>query len=119
MRNNKYCYYHQGGRPTAVKLTGHGKRARFTLPILKDAQSVQFFLAQVIHQLMDKNIDAKTARCMLYSLQIASTNFEKLKGETPKPCEVLRDLSREPKRGRSGLQPKPLSSVPLWLRGGF
>jgi len=92
LRNKIHCYYHDRWRPTVVNLSEPGKRAHFTIPILEDAHSIQFAIAQVIHQLMDKTIDTKTAGLMLYALQIASSNLRQLAAETPQPSQVVVDL---------------------------
>ena len=94
LRNKNYCYYHQNWRPVVVNLSEEGKRAHFTLPILEDAHSIQFSIAQVMHQLMDKTIDSKTAGLMLYALQIASANLRQLNAETPQPSQVVTDLDK-------------------------
>ena len=94
LRNKTYCYYHQHWRPVVVNLSEEGKRANFTLPILEDAHSIQFSIAQVMHQLMDKTIDSKTAGLMLYALQIASANLRQLNAETPQPSQVVTDLDK-------------------------
>ena len=92
LRHKNFCYYHQRWRPIVVNLSEPGKKAHFTLPILEDAHSIQFSIAQVMHQLMDKTIDAKTAGLMLYALQIASSNLRQLTAETPRPSQVVVDL---------------------------
>jgi hypothetical protein len=91
-RNKNYCYYHQRWRPVDINLSQPGKRATFTIPILEDAHSIQLSIAQVMHQLMDKTIDSKTAGLMLYALQIASANLKQLNAETPQPSQVVTDL---------------------------
>ena len=94
MRSRNHCYYHQHWRPAIVNLNQPGKRAHFTLPILEDAHSIQFAITQVMHQLMEKTIDAKTAGLMLYGLQIASSNLRQLNAETPQPSQVVVDLDQ-------------------------
>lgn len=94
LRNKNYCYYHHRWRPIVVNLSESGKKAHFTLPILEDAHSIQFSITQVMHQLMDKTIDAKTAGLMLYALQIASSNLRQLNAETPRPSQVVVDLDQ-------------------------
>jgi hypothetical protein len=93
-RNKNYCYYHQRWRPVDINLSQPGKRAVFTIPILEDAHSIQLSIAQVMHQLMDKTIDAKTAGLMLYALQIASANLRQLNAETPQPSQVVTDFDK-------------------------
>jgi len=93
-RNKNYCYYHQRWRPVDINLSQPGKRASFNIPILEDAHSIQLSIAQVMHQLMDKTIDAKTAGLMLYALQIASANLRQLNAETPQPSQVVTDLDQ-------------------------
>ena len=92
LRNKTYCYYHQNWRPVVVNLSEAGEPANFTLPILEDAHSIQFSIAQVMHQLMDKTIDSKTAGLMLYALQIASANLRQLNAEMPQPSQVVIDI---------------------------
>jgi hypothetical protein len=91
MRNRNFCYYHLHWRPAVVNLCQPGKKAHFTLPILEDAHSIQFAITQVMHQLIDKTIDAKTAGLMFYGLQIASSNLRQLNAETPQPSQVVVD----------------------------
>ena len=94
LRNKIHCYYHDRWRPTVVNLSEPGKRAHFTIPILEDAHSIQFAIPQVMHQLIDKTIDTKTAGLMLYALQIASSNLRQLNAETPQPSQVVVDLDK-------------------------
>jgi len=92
MRNRNHCYYHQHWRPAVVNLCQPGKKAHFTLPILEDAHSIQFAITQIMHLLMEKTIDTKSAGLMLYALQIASSNLKQLNAETPRPSQVVTDL---------------------------
>ena len=94
MRNRNHCYYHQQWRPVVVNPCQPGKTAHFTLPILEDAHSIQFAITQVMHQLMEKTIDAKTAGLMLYALQIASSNLKQLNAEAPQPSQVVVDYDQ-------------------------
>jgi hypothetical protein len=60
------------------------------LPTLEDANSVQLGLAGVMRQLVERQIDHKTAALLLYALQTASANLKWTAFE-PEPTLVVID----------------------------
>jgi hypothetical protein len=81
VRHYRFCYHHKRQREQLLELNAdrarNGRKAVFNMPILEDANSIQFALAQVIRLLAVGQISHKTASLMLYSLQIATTNLQK------------------------------------------
>jgi hypothetical protein len=77
LRDQPYCYFHaichrQG--KDAVRYLEELEAAM--LPTLEDANSVQLGLAGVMRQLVERQIDHKTAALLLYALQTASANLK-------------------------------------------
>ncbi|MFZ0814910.1 MAG: hypothetical protein WAM78_05295 [Candidatus Sulfotelmatobacter sp.] len=79
MRHHRYCYNHKRQHEQLLALNADQARNShnppFTLPLLKDASSIQVALTQVMRLLAAGKIERKTASLMLYALQIASTNL--------------------------------------------
>ena len=87
MRHARFCYFHKRQREQRIALEAdharNSRNARFTLPPLEDANSIQVSLTKIMRLLAAGQIETKTASLMLYSLQLATTNlqnttFEKL-----------------------------------------
>ncbi|MGA8763361.1 MAG: hypothetical protein WB562_10895 [Candidatus Sulfotelmatobacter sp.] len=66
-------------------------QARFEVPILEDANSVQVALMQVMESLAWGRMDHKTAGLMLYALQTASINLRKTDFEVADATDVVID----------------------------
>ena len=79
MRGGRFCYHHkrQHEQRNAVKAerVRHSRKPRFTLPVLEDSDSIQLSLTQVMRMLAAGQLDRETAKLMLYSLQIATSNL--------------------------------------------
>ena len=82
LRGHSYCYYHheQGARER--------RRRRYTSPdqdlgldfgALDTPESIQINIAEVMYALIDKRIDQRTARTLLYALQLALQNLKHLR----------------------------------------
>jgi hypothetical protein len=91
LREEKYCYFHaichRKGKE-AIKYLDELEKAM--LPTLEDANSIQLGLAGVIRQLVNREINPKTAALLLYALQTASANLKYTSFE-PEPTRVVID----------------------------
>ncbi len=105
LQTRRFCYYHQAWRPGLVNLGEQEKPLLFVVPVLEDAHSIQFALAQTMQRLLAQVIDPKTAGLMFYGLQIASSNLKQMKPEIPQPDDVVENLDaiHQPQ-----LEPPPL-----------
>ncbi|MFB3917739.1 MAG: hypothetical protein ACE14M_13485 [Terriglobales bacterium] len=80
LRGKKACFYHHqlqlrfARRARARRRNGKG----LSLPILEDAASIQAALMQTINAILDDTIDRKTGALVLYGLQTASSNLNKI-----------------------------------------
>ncbi len=74
LRSKNFCYFHNRIRY---------QRPDYDIPVLEDANSVQFAVMEVVRGLMEDQIDAKKAALVLYGLQIASINLKHVSFE---PC---------------------------------
>ncbi len=92
LQTRRFCYYHQAWRPGLVNLGEQEKPLLFVVPVLEDAHSIQFALAQTMQRLLAQVIDPKTAGLMFYGLQIASSNLKQMKPEIPQPDDVVENL---------------------------
>jgi hypothetical protein len=66
------CRFHQAVAPS---------RREFILPIVEDAASLQLALNRVMRALADDLLSYKKASLLLYALQIATSNFKRLRQE--------------------------------------
>jgi len=66
------CRFHQAVAPS---------RREFILPIVEDAASLQLALNRVMRALADDVLTYKKASLLLYALQIAASNFKRLREE--------------------------------------
>ena len=92
LHTRRFCYYHQAWRPGLVNLGEQETPLLFVVPVLEDAHSIQFALAQTMQRLLAQAIDPKTAGLMFYGLQIASSNLKQMKPEIPQSGEVVENL---------------------------
>jgi hypothetical protein len=90
-RDQKFCYFHNccGTVQVDISISAAYPATPFFLPILEDAASIQYTIAQVCEHLLHHRFDAKNAGVMLYAMQIASSNLRRLHEDTS------RDMSRE------------------------
>ena len=66
-------------------------QARFVVPLLEDANSVQMALMQVMQLLATGQMEHKTAALMLYALQTASCNLRNTDFEVHRVTDVVID----------------------------
>lgn len=83
LRGARLCYFHSRIRRPST---------RNRLPILEDGNAVQCALIQVVRGILDKSIDRQTAGLLLYALQTAHANLNKVNFQ-PLAWDVVRDLS--------------------------
>ncbi len=74
LRSKNFCYFHNRIRY---------QRPDYDIPVLEDANSVQFAVMEVVRGLMEDQLDPKKAALVLYGLQIASINLKHVSFE---PC---------------------------------
>jgi hypothetical protein len=91
LRARRYCFFHDKIRREQAKIAASAPAARFTLPLLEDANSVQVALMNVIQMLGSGTIDHKTAGLMLYALQTASNNLRNVDFEADDVTDVVID----------------------------
>lgn len=81
LRDQKFCYFHNRCSPVQIDVSTSAAfpACPFFLPVLEDAASVQWGVAQVCEHLLHRRLDTKKAGVLLYALQIASSNLARLK----------------------------------------
>lgn len=97
LRNKKFCFYHEQAFPMIVECYSEGKYStgEIVMPAFEDAHSIQTVVRQVVQLLLQKRIERKTARLLLYGLQIASSNLKRIELEKPQPEQVVTDVEKE------------------------
>src|SRR5581483_11361629 len=91
LRDQKYCYFHNQWREARINLFSRQHlRGSITFPVLEDANSIQISLMQIMHLIAAGQIDSKSAGLLLYALQTASNNLNRLSFE-PYPPKVVID----------------------------
>ncbi len=83
LRNSSYCYFHTCAHELA-KPAARPQKLPFKLPLLEDRSAIQLALIQILDALLAGGIEAKQASLMLYGLQIASQNVERVDPILPK-----------------------------------
>jgi hypothetical protein len=81
LRGKCYCYFHYRYHHLGaygVKARGHRNPCSALFPVLEDANSIQAAVMQVVRLILAKEIDNKEAGLLLYALQIASSNLNRL-----------------------------------------
>lgn len=91
LRRRRFCFFHDKIRCEQAKIRATAPTARFALPLLEDANSVQVALMHVIQMLGSGTIDHKTAGLMLYALQTASNNLRSVDFEADEVTNVVID----------------------------
>ena len=64
LRRNRFCFFHKRFHDESIRLAADCARrspAKFVLPLLEDANSIQIALMQVMRLLVSRQIDHKTA----------------------------------------------------------
>jgi energy-converting hydrogenase A subunit M len=94
-REKKRCYQHLRVRPERVKVRGgDGKTSEIVVPLLEDAHSIQMMVRQAMVLMLRGRIEGEMAGRLLYALQIASANLERMREEAPRPVQVVVDVER-------------------------
>lgn len=91
LRRRRFCFFHDKIRREQARVAATAPEARFTFPLLEDANSVQVALMNVIQMLGAGTIDHKTAGLMLYALQTASYNLRHVAFEADDVTDVVID----------------------------
>lgn len=80
LRDQKFCRFHDycGMVKVDVSVSAAFPATPFYLPVLEDAASIQYTINQVCEHLLHHRLDAKKAGVMLYAMQIASSNLDRL-----------------------------------------
>jgi hypothetical protein len=83
LRDQKLCRFHKFCTPVTVDVSTSAQfpAAPFFLPVLEDASSIQLTIAQVCEHMLFRRLDSKQAGVLLYALQVASSNLDRLKEE--------------------------------------
>ena len=83
LRDQKLCRFHKFCTPVTVDVSTSAQfpAAPFFLPVLEDASSIQLTIAQVCEHMLFHRLDSKQAGVLLYALQVASSNLDRLKEE--------------------------------------
>jgi hypothetical protein len=87
LREKPFCYYHNRARKLHVAPV---------VPILEDANALQFALSEVLQAIQDDQIDLKKAAAMVYTLQVAAYNLKNgVNFEPYAPNVVLTDPAEQ------------------------
>jgi len=80
LRDKKYCHYHQVCGPSQIDISNaiDLNPVLFDLPLLDDANWIQGAITQVCERLLQKRIETKRAGILLYALQVAASNLNRL-----------------------------------------
>ena len=80
LRDQKLCRFHTccGAVEVDVSTSATVPAAPFFLPVLEDAASIQLAITQVCEHLLHRRLDAKEAGILLYAMQVASSNLDRL-----------------------------------------
>jgi hypothetical protein len=80
LRNQKFCYFHQRCSPVQFDISTSASEpaAFFFLPVLEDAASIQATITQVCEHLLHRRLDPKKAGIVLYAMQVALSNLDRL-----------------------------------------
>ncbi len=92
LRRRRLCFFHVRCQEQRARIVGSQfGQARFEVPLLEDANSVQMALMQVMQLLGTGQMEHKTAALMLYALQTASCNLRNTKFEADDVKDVVID----------------------------
>src|SRR5580700_3381156 len=92
LRRRRLCFFHVRCQEQRARIMGSQfGQARFVVPLLEDANSVQMALMQVMQLLGTGQMEHKTAALMLYALQTASCNLRNTEFEAEDATEVVID----------------------------
>lgn len=94
LRRRRLCFFHVRCQEQRARIIrDQFKQARFIVPVLEDANSVQLALMQVMQLLATGAMEQKTAALLLYGLQTASLNLRRTKFEPSDVTDVVIDRS--------------------------
>src|SRR5271155_2390687 len=92
LRRRRLCFFHVRCQEQRARIMGSQfGQARFVVPLLEDANSVQMALMQVMQLLGTGQMEHRTAGLMLYALQTASCNLRNTEFEARDATEVVID----------------------------
>jgi len=92
LRRRRLCFFHVRCQEQRARIVGSQfGQARFVVPLLEDANSVQMALMQVMQLLGTGQMEHKTAALMLYALQTASCNLRNTEFEAEDATDVVID----------------------------
>ena len=111
LRRRRLCFFHVRCQEQRARIVGSQfGQARFVVPLLEDANSVQMALMQVMQLLGTGQMEHKTAALMLYALQTASCNLRNTKFEAEDAMDVVIDRDTVNRTRMGG---------PQWLEEDF
>ena len=102
LKEKQFCYFHTQCRPVPLKSEGFLRDGEILLPAFEDATSIQFTLRQIMQLVLEKKMEERTARLLLYALQIASSNLKQMQAEKPRPTQVV-------------VEPEKVSETPIGM----
>lgn len=87
LRDRKFCRFHCSCSDVEVDVSTSAAvpAAPFFLPVLEDAASIQLAIAQVCEHLLHRRLDAKKAGVLLYAMQVALSNLNRLNEANSQP----------------------------------
>jgi hypothetical protein len=92
LRRRRLCFFHVRCQEQRARIMGSQfGQARFMVPLLEDANSVQMALMQVMQLLGTGQMEHKTAALMFYALQTASCNLRNTEFEAEDVTDVVID----------------------------
>jgi hypothetical protein len=92
LRRRRMCFFHVRCLEQRARIMeSQFNQARFVVPLLEDANSVQMALMQVMQLLATGQMEHKTAALMLYALQTSSCNLRKTDFEVHRVTDVVID----------------------------
>ncbi|MGA7849818.1 MAG: hypothetical protein WCA13_11990 [Terriglobales bacterium] len=99
LRDQKFCYFHDRCSPVQVDVSTSAAfpASPFFLPVLEDAASIQWGVAQVCEHLLHRRLDAKKAGVLLYAMQIASSNLARLNEDKSQDKSEKKGEENDPK----------------------
>lgn len=81
LRDEAFCYYHHSTRKPIPRRTVADRKAHqasFELPTPEDGLALQVGIGEVLRRIAANEIDRRRAGLLLYGLQIASSNLQRL-----------------------------------------
>ncbi len=122
LRDRNFCRFHNSCGPVQVDVSTSATvpPAPFFLPVLEDAASIQLAITQVCAHLLHRRLDAKKAGVLLYAMQVASSNLNRLNNAEDKSQHENQQKSDENNRAASREnQCRSVLARPSVVRGCF